>query len=435
MKNCSLILAGYSLIACLLLQACTTSSTSDSLPLRPQEQTSATHPQPEPEPLQVLSLERRIAMLATADQLDQQARRLEAAARDRTFASASASSFADALASAAASMSGALAGAGSAIRDDAAGTVEIGSLRAHAASLREQAYAGLDRGASNSVPAIVAQADPDESVGSSSIPSIYHDLIGKNELLESLLQQHMTDGAKSIAFRPLIDTPPGPALPIPAAPSTIESGTTKDAASTGAPAPALPAAPSPATILATESEKINRLVRGSAAVSAPSRATQGESFTVHLRVSPNRLGAVMQGLKEEFPENQTVKGKPGIQLTPRMTASVAGMGFEIVTNGAQTQAVSATEPTTWSWEVKPLEAGLHTLTFTLSGFLSIEEKEVSRNFYQYVQKVDVEVDPGGFMQQHWQWLLTTLAMPLGAALWAWLRKPPRRTGPAQENAS
>lgn len=189
--------------------------------------------------------------------------------------------------------------------------------------------------------------------------------------------------------------------------------------------------PTPAERFAAESEKIDGLVTGSAAVSAPATAKTGHQFTVYLRVSPDKLDELLKGLKDEFPENETLRGKAGIKLSPRMSASVSGFGFSVFPPEAQAQAVSATEVTTWQWQVKPLESGQLTLTFTLAGALSVEGKDVTRNFYQYRQKVEVAVSPLSFMQQYWQWLASSLVLPAGAALWAALRKPKDAAGKRQ----
>ena len=184
----------------------------------------------------------------------------------------------------------------------------------------------------------------------------------------------------------------------------------------------------PAASFVTESGKIDGLVQGSAGVSAPSNTTAGESFSVYLRVSPEKLAILLRGLQDDFPSNQTVQGKQGVKLTPRMTATVSGFGFEVSPKEGQVQAVSATEATTWPWQVKALESGVHTLTFTLAGTLTIEGKEVARNFYQYQQKVEVQVSPVGFAEKYWQWLVTTLAIPAIGAVWAVFRKPKDSSG-------
>jgi hypothetical protein len=66
----------------------------------------------------------------------------------------------------------------------------------------------------------------------------------------------------------------------------------------------------------------------------------------------------------------------------------------------------------------------------------VEGKEVTRNFYQYRQKVDVAVRPIGFVEKYWQWLVTTLAIPAIGAIWAAvIRKPKASKEESQTNWS
>jgi len=157
-------------------------------------------------------------------------------------------------------------------------------------------------------------------------------------------------------------------------------------------------------------------------VSAPNKATSGEAFNVYLRISPKSLAELLTSVRADYPENETVKGKDGVKLVPRMTASVSGDGFEVSPKEDQAQAVSSTEQTTWQWQVKPTESGPLSLTFKLTGSLSVQGKDLPRNYYAYTQKVDVAVNPGGFIERNWQWLATTLAIPGIGGLWALITK-------------
>jgi len=178
----------------------------------------------------------------------------------------------------------------------------------------------------------------------------------------------------------------------------------------------------PSTIFAAESAKIDGAVKGSAGISAPASAKEGEPFFVYLRVQADKLAPLLQGLEAAHPENTTRLGKDGVGLTPKMVATVGGFGFEVTPKAAQPQAVSAIEATTWEWQVKPTESGLKTLTFKLAGTLTVEGKEVGHEFYVYNQPVQVTVSPTAFVTNHWQWLVTTLVVPIAGALWALLRK-------------
>jgi len=136
------------------------------------------------------------------------------------------------------------------------------------------------------------------------------------------------------------------------------------------------------------------------------------------------LPAVLQSLREEFPENPTVKGKEGVKLTPRMEASLFGLGAEFSPASTQAQVVSMTEPTTWLWQVKAAQHGELSLIVTLVGEVTVDGVNGPRTFYSYRQKVDVAVAPAApvdykvatasFIENNWKWLATTLVLPAGA---------------------
>lgn len=163
--------------------------------------------------------------------------------------------------------------------------------------------------------------------------------------------------------------------------------------------------------------EIDGMVRGSAAVSAPASARSGDTFFVFLRVAPDKLPSLLQSMTQDFPENETVVGDGDIRLTPKMTASVSGTGFKVTSQGELTQVVSATESTTWAWEVEAIKSGLNTLSFTLSGTVMVDGQPAPRNFFHYRQKVDVAVGLWGLVQDKWEWVIGTLILPGLGLLW------------------
>ena len=221
-------------------------------------------------------------------------------------------------------------------------------------------------------------------------------------------------GVAPIAMSPS----PAPVVPNPAESSPSQSGWENDGRGrSDTPDSAL----NPA--LKREAERIDAHVKGSAGVSSPDRAREGQAFNVVLQVSRDSSAQqLLQSLKKEAPENDVLKARDDVILTPRMSASLSGHGFEILPKEAIAQEVSAGEPTTWTWTVKPVESGRLTLTFTLSRILFSEGKETARH-YSYRQNVEVEVNPMRFVEKYWQWLATTIAIPLGLWLWKLWKKP------------
>lgn len=177
--------------------------------------------------------------------------------------------------------------------------------------------------------------------------------------------------------------------------------------------------------LSVESAKIDALVAGSAAVSAPVSAKKGKPFRALLRTKRSELAPLIESLKKEVPENEVQIGKVNVKMTPRMTATLVGYGFDISPKEGVAQAVSDTDETTWEWMVTPTDSGLLSLRFVLEGTLRVEDMEIPRQFYAYTQNVNVSVGILGFIQEYWQWLATTLAIPTIAAVWALLLRKPK----------
>ena len=191
----------------------------------------------------------------------------------------------------------------------------------------------------------------------------------------------------------------------------------------GPPAAKAPAAVAdePVTTLADDSAKIDELVSGSAGVTAPGTGKVGETFSVYLNVSSDKLSALLASMKAQHPGYTSLQGKD-IKLTPRMTATVSGDGFDILPEAAQVQVVSSTEPTTWEWQVTPTQSGSRTLNVLLTGSLVVEGVDTPRTFYLDDEHILVHVGFFGFLRQYWQWLASTVVIPVAGVLWAVLRK-------------
>ena len=107
---------------------------------------------------------------------------------------------------------------------------------------------------------------------------------------------------------------------------------------------------------------------------------------------------------------------------PLMTATLTGLDFKISPPEGREQALSSKEPTTWTFQVEALKAGLNPLKFELNGTLKVEGQEVQRTFFSYEETVDVAVNWLGLLEEYWQWIATTLLLPAAAGLWAFFRK-------------
>ena len=169
---------------------------------------------------------------------------------------------------------------------------------------------------------------------------------------------------------------------------------------------------------------LDEATRGNVAISAPNKAVVGTPFTVVLKVGVDELGTLLKELADEVPENTNRTGNIGIKLTPRMSASLSGIGFEIIPQGISSQAVLKSEPTTWLWQAKGTKSGTLSLHFSLWRTVVVDGKEINKN-YSFRKVLQVEVKPFSlrdFMGENWQVIVTVLLIPLVKMLWDLLRK-------------
>lgn len=169
---------------------------------------------------------------------------------------------------------------------------------------------------------------------------------------------------------------------------------------------------------------LDEATKGNVAISAPNKAMVGTPFTDMLKVGVDELDTLLKELADEVPENTNRTGNIGIKLTPRMSASLSGLGFEIIPQGISSQAVLKSEPTTWLWQAKGTESGTLSLHFSLWRTMVVDGKEINKN-YSFRKVLQVEVKPFSlrdFMGENWQVIVTVLLIPLAKMLWDLLMK-------------
>ncbi len=242
-------------------------------------------------------------------------------------------------------------------------------------------------------------------------------LVGLWFLLREMIASRRLSAATMVPSFALLLVGVPPSLNLLRSPATVQISASK---------PSIQVTPVPG--LAQALDVVQVAVKGSVAVSAPDKAQQYRPFPVYLRVAPEKLADLMQGLKAQAPSNATVAGKPDIWLVPIMEASVYGQGFEVEPKDKQSyaQPVAAKESTTWSWQITPTDSGPVTLNFKLAGRLTVggNDAQIPRDLYVQSFTVVVEVSPVGFVKRHWHEVLAMAGAALAAlvgGLWAWFK--------------
>ena len=133
-------------------------------------------------------------------------------------------------------------------------------------------------------------------------------------------------------------------------------------------------------------------------------------------------------------EKQDVEGSiqvEQIQISDQMEATLTGDGFQITEVLPARRAISKTGVTEWKWDVRALKEGKLRLHLTLNALVTVKgnpsQLHTIRSFdKEYVVVVGVKDNVISFATKNWQWLWTTVFLPVGA--WLWKRK--RKNGEA-----
>lgn len=192
------------------------------------------------------------------------------------------------------------------------------------------------------------------------------------------------------------------------------------------PLPDIPSFPGFAAI----DRALEALPLGSIAFNVPTAMTLNRGEDVHLLLSPSMsVEDLQKQLVEKLSRELNIEGIE-IRIAPRMEARLSGTNFSILALTPEVQPVTWKEPTEWRWEVRPTEAGSQALHLTLTAILQIEGKDSTRAIRTFDRDIQVQVTwpqrISGFAAENWQWLWTTVAVPI--ALWVWGKRRKKQRG-------
>jgi len=110
-----------------------------------------------------------------------------------------------------------------------------------------------------------------------------------------------------------------------------------------------------------------------------------------------------------------------------MEATLSGAHFDISPNDPLVQAVGTNSTVRWTWDVVPKTAGKLTLHLIVAAVIDVDGQPVPTVVQTFNKDIVVQVTVSQRLSHlvgdHWEWLLTTLAIPLG--VWArnkWKRR-------------
>ena len=175
--------------------------------------------------------------------------------------------------------------------------------------------------------------------------------------------------------------------------------------------------------------RLSRLARSNLAFNAPKQMRLGENETLKLTLSPSAsVGELTQRLRESGATGRIVSEQQ-IVTAKRMQARLTGSDFEIEATSPETQAITFSQPTDWTWDVAPTEGGENKkLYLAVTALVRVEGETTPRQIRSFSKTLTVNVTVGqrisGFMGTNWQWLWTAILVPVG--VWGWEKWKDRR---------
>ena len=132
-------------------------------------------------------------------------------------------------------------------------------------------------------------------------------------------------------------------------------------------------------------------------------------------------------LQKQLDSTQIIGAAP-VQIAPRMKASLVtdGTSLKIVPKAEPIQAMSFKDDTVWSWRVSGQKPGRHWIHLELAILVKIDGVDTYRTIKSNQQYVVVWSPVWKLIPRvwadNWQWLATTIVLPVIFFTWKWARQ-------------
>ena len=169
-------------------------------------------------------------------------------------------------------------------------------------------------------------------------------------------------------------------------------------------------------------EEIRGLPSGQVAFNVPSTMRRHDTASIELLLDAHKT---VDQLKQLLGDGGSRAGSQ-IKISDQMEAQLTGAKFQVTANQPDIQAVGSGNTVRWTWDVVPAESGKLSLHLTLSALIDVGQSRSPMVVRTFDRNIDVRVTTGervaDFLGEHWEWLASTLVIPVGAVARARWRK-------------
>lgn len=165
--------------------------------------------------------------------------------------------------------------------------------------------------------------------------------------------------------------------------------------------------------------------KGTIAYSVPDEMTVGEKYKITVRISKKKGTEIKKTLilgEREIPiSDETIESTAtieNIRVSRTMTVKLLSKdgAFEISPMSTDKQVLEDESYTEWSWVVKPIESGTNYLKMIITIKVEADGEESYKDIVVFDKNIKVKTNVSlgvkSWISEYWQWLMTTIIIPL-----------------------
>jgi len=170
-------------------------------------------------------------------------------------------------------------------------------------------------------------------------------------------------------------------------------------------------------------EIVSQLKQANLALTVPKSSNIRNDVPVKLLVSVEQS---QQDLIDELnASSNSYVISDNVKISKTMSASITAPDFDINIITPVRQAI--TEGTTeWIWSLRPKTSGTHHITVTLVAHVMVDGERVEKHIKTFDKTLQIEITTHqkltDFFLKYWQWLFTTLLIPIGIGIWKYIHR-------------
>lgn len=163
---------------------------------------------------------------------------------------------------------------------------------------------------------------------------------------------------------------------------------------------------------ATTEDWIGNLQQANMVLSVPDTANIDEDVRVELVLS---LQKAMDELRKDISESG-VQHADVILVSRILEVQITAPDFDVKPITPTRQLLSSTKTNSWKWTLRAKSSGVHSIDVSVTAVVELSGARTEHHIKTFNKRVDIEITAQQLLSQwfskYWQWLATTIIIPL-----------------------